>query len=263
MGRVSLTAQHQLAAVPDPAGLEIPVLQRDPLPPGSGPAAPARPGPEGGRAAPARGLQKDPEAVEVPQGGVEGVDPLHQHQGGGGEGHQGPIRPGMAAVGGETGQALPGTGGPGPGPAPAPSPHFPPAGPGGRGLARRGQEEVVHVDQGAAQLPGGLAGQGGLSRGAGAVQGGQHPPRRPRPEGTGPRTSVPGPSLDWGEAGALEGEDQSGDQHQLEQDAGDGVEDGLGPEDGQAEGGGGGQGDEGPHRPQTIRPPTMAPAREA
>ena len=49
--------------------------------------------------------------------------------------------------------------------------------------------------------------------------------------------------------GALEGEDQSGDQHQLEQDAGDGVEDGLGPEDGQAEGGGGGQGDEGPHRP--------------
>lgn len=32
MGRVSLTAQHQLAAVPDPAGLEIPVLQRDPLP---------------------------------------------------------------------------------------------------------------------------------------------------------------------------------------------------------------------------------------
>lgn len=95
MGRVSLTAQHQLAAVPDPAGLEIPVLQRDPLPLEAGQQL--RPAPVQKAGAPHRpgGLQKDPEAVEVPQGGVEGVDPLHQHQGGGGEGHRGPIRPGM------------------------------------------------------------------------------------------------------------------------------------------------------------------------
>ena len=75
MGRVSLTAQHQLAAVPDPAGLEIPVLQRDPLPLEAGQQL--RPAPVQKAGAPHRpgGLQKDPEAVEVPQGGGGGGDP--------------------------------------------------------------------------------------------------------------------------------------------------------------------------------------------
>ena len=70
MGRVSLTAQHQLAAVPDPAGLEIPVLQRDPLPLEAGQQL--RPAPVQKAGAPHRpgGLQKDPEAVEVPQGAL-------------------------------------------------------------------------------------------------------------------------------------------------------------------------------------------------
>ena len=82
MGRVSLTAQHQLAAVPDPAGLEIPVLQRDPLPLEAGQQL--RPAPVQKAGAPHRpgGLQKDPEAVEVPQGGVEGVAALQDGQAG-------------------------------------------------------------------------------------------------------------------------------------------------------------------------------------
>ena len=93
MGRVSLTAQHQLAAVPDPAGLEIPVLQRDPLPLEAG--LQLRPAPVQKAGAPHRpgGLQKDPEAVEVPQGGVEGVTPSTSTRGAGERDTGGPYAP--------------------------------------------------------------------------------------------------------------------------------------------------------------------------